>query len=62
MCDYCEYSKPLPVVAIDLDAFPDSTDVYIEGVRMVVEKYDGLIMLRINCCPMCGERLGGEGK
>lgn len=62
-CMYCEEGVPLTITYLDVGAFSESVEAYVDDVscHIVVEKYDGDLRIRANFCPMCGADLRKEG-
>jgi hypothetical protein len=59
MCEYCEDGYVLDITYLDVSAFSESIEAFIDGERIIVEKYDGDLKIKVKYCPMCGDRLGG---
>lgn len=59
-CDYCDGGMFLEITMLDVNAFSESVEAFIDGNRIVVEKYDGDLRIKANCCPMCGRDLRGD--
>ena len=62
MCDYCEDGRLLDMTYLDVSAFSESVEAFIEGDRLVIEKYDGDLRIKARHCPMCGRDLRGKGE
>lgn len=59
-CEYCDGGMPLTITLLDVSAFSESVEAYVENDRIVVEKYDGDLRIKANYCPMCGDDLRKE--
>ena len=56
-CDYCEGGLLLDLTYLDVSAFSESVEAYIEDDRLVIEKYDGDLRIKAKYCLMCGAEL-----
>lgn len=64
MCEHCEpYIEDGEEVVVPLptpEDHPDSAQVCISGRFLVAVMYPPVVAGPINCCPMCGRKLGGD--
>lgn len=56
-CKYCDGIFNLPVTMLDVDAFGEEVEAYIDTYRsrLIIKKNDGELEIVINFCPICGE-------
>lgn len=59
MCMYCEEGMPLTIAYLDIGAFSESIEAYVDDLKchIAVEKYDGDMRISVRFCPMCGADL-----
>ena len=61
-CKYCADGIPLEITYLDIGAFSESVEAYVDDYKccIAVEKYDGDMSISAHFCPMCGRDLREE--